>query len=240
MILSTLGIVLHSFKYGETGLISRILTREVGLQTFLVQGVRKSKSRFHANLFQPLSIVDMVVYQKDKSNLQRIKEMQSADTFNTITTDIRKSSLAIFMSEILLNAFRHQETQPEVFDFIHNSILQLDESETTLSVFHFHFLLQLSRYLGFHPGKNFSEQNCYFNLQEGLFQQQFHSGCIDKEQSAWLHRLSMQEDFPIKNMGISQVTKSRLLKSLIEFYKLHLEGFGSIKSLEVLEVIFEQ
>jgi DNA repair protein RecO (recombination protein O) len=238
MILSTRGIVLHSFKYGETGLISRILTREVGLQSFLVQGVRKSKSRFHANLFQPLSLVDLVIYQKDKANLQRIKEVQSAVPLNNITTDIRKSSLAIFMSEILLNAFRHQESQPEVFDFIHHSILKLDEAELGLAVFHLHFLLQLSKYLGFHPGKNYSEQNCYFNLQEGLFQQQFHGGCIDKEESAFLNDLSGHQSFPSENIRISQEAKSRLLKSLIDYYKLHLEGFGSIKSMEVLEVVF--
>ncbi|MFN2394169.1 MAG: DNA repair protein RecO [Bacteroidales bacterium] len=62
MIHTTPGIVLHSFKYGDSGIIARILTPDFGLQSYLVQGVRKSKSRIRASQFQPLTLLDMVVY----------------------------------------------------------------------------------------------------------------------------------------------------------------------------------
>lgn len=240
MIHNTHGIVLHSFKYSDTSVIARILTRELGLQSYLVPGVRKSKSTIRANLFQPLSLVEMVVYHKESSGLQRIREIRSYLPTGNISADIRKSSIAIFLSEIMLNAFRHQEPQQLAFDFIFDAVIELDSRQDHLTIFHHVFLLQLGKYLGFAPGNVHSSRNIYFNLREGLYQAEpdVTGQTLGAEESHFFSLLSqsplVDESLPV----VPPVIRKALLEKIVLFYRLHLEGFPEIKSLQVLEVVF--
>ncbi len=241
MLRKTKGIVLHSFKYGESGIIARILTQQMGLQSFLVHGVRKSKSRNKANLFQPLTLVDLVVYAKENESLHNIKEIRCSYPFRTIGTDIRKTSIAIFISEMLLNAYKHQDMQEEAFDFIYKAAQQLDIQENNIAGFHLIFLLHLSKFLGFFPARNYTTNRTYFNLQEGLYQETFdHSTyCLGQEESQYFFNLSHPEAIQNMDMPITASMRTLLLSKIITYYKLHLEGFKEVKSLIVLESVFK-
>lgn len=240
MLHTTEGIVLHSLKYGDTSLIVRILTPKLGMQSYLVQGVRKSKSRFRASHFQPFTLVEMVAYHKEKSGLQRIKELRCPHPTPGIQTDIRKTSLAIFLCEILSHTFKHQEPQPEAFRFIYQAVLTLEQEQENLATFHIVFLLQLSRYLGFFPGKNYSEQYCFFSLTEGLYQSSIDnaSHCLGKEESYLLYHLTGIQPGENPHIKISAALRKILLHKTIDYYRLHLDGFKEIKSLPTLEVVF--
>jgi DNA repair protein RecO (recombination protein O) len=240
MLQSTQGIVLHGFKYSDTSLIVKILTRHLDLQSYLVPGIRKSKSRIKANIFQPFHLVEMVVYHKERSGLQRIKEIRLSQNLPGLSSDIRKTSLAIFLSEILLNAFKHQEPQPEAFEFIASSIIQLDTANSNISLFHIHFLIQLSRFLGFAPGENYSDKCQYFNLREGIFQITPDIGgySLEKDISYYLYQISLNKPENNKLTDIPKSVKKAILPRLIDYYRLHLEGFREIKSFQVLDAVF--
>jgi len=240
MIHTTQGIVLHSFKYGDSGIIARILTPGLGLQSYLVQGARKSKSKIRASLFQPLTLLDMVVYHKEKSGLQRIKQAHCTYPFHSLATDIRKTTLAIFLCEMLMNAFKHQEPQKEAFDFIFHAAQKLDMEEENLAVFHMVFLLQLSKFLGFAPGKNYSELRCYFNLKEGLYQSQYDNAvlCLTHEESNYFFRLSGANLQDSSKLAIPPAIRKILLQKTIDFYRYHMEGFKEVKSHHILESVF--
>ena len=240
MLHATQGIVLHSFKYGDSGIIARILTPGLGLQSYLVQGARKSKSRIRTSLFQPLTLLDMVVYHKEKSGLQRIKEARCSHPFHTLATDIRKTTLAIFICEMLMNAFKHQEPQKEAFDFIFHAAQKLDNEEDNLSVFHMVFLLQLSKFLGFAPGKNYSDLKCFFNLKEGMYQSQYDNAilCLTREESNYFFRLSGANLQDTSKLAIPAAMRKILLQKTIDYYRYHMEGFKEIKSHHILESVF--
>lgn len=242
MLVKTQGIVLHSFKYGESGIIARILTREMGLQSFLVHGVRKTKAKNKANLFQPLTLVELVVYNKQNSssNLLNIREIQCLHHFTTIGTDIIKTTLALFLGEVLLNAFTRQEMHQQAFSFIHQAIVHLDGREENLGAFHIYFLIQLSKYLGFAPQDNYTEKHCYFNLMEGIFQKEIdHTAyCLDKESSHYFFRLSQMSTDNYIDFSIPVQKRKELLHKILEYYKLHLEGFKEVRSHQVLEIVF--
>jgi DNA repair protein RecO (recombination protein O) len=240
MIHTTQGIVLHSFKYGDSGIIARILTPGLGLQSYLVQGARKSKSRIRASLFQPLTLLDMVVYHKEKSGLQRIREARCSHPFHTLTTDIRKTTLAIFICEMLINAFKHQEPQKEAFDFIFHAVQKLDMEEDNLAIFHMVFLLQLSKFLGFSPGKNYTDLKCFFNLKEGIYQSQYDNAilCLTREESNYFYKLSVTNLQDTSKLDIPAAMRKILLQKTIDFYRYHMEGFKEIKSHHILESVF--
>ena len=84
MIHKTTGIVLHSIRYGETSVIARVSTRELGIQSCLTPGVRKSRARVKYNLFQPLTPVDLVIYSKERGGLSRVREISCPEPLKSI------------------------------------------------------------------------------------------------------------------------------------------------------------
>ncbi len=240
MIQKTRAIVLHSFKYGESGMIVRMLTPNFGMLSFLAHGARKARSKNKASLFQPLSILDVVAYIKPGDQLQHIREVRCPHPFTTIHSDIRKTSLALFMAEILLNSIKHQDIQADAYNFVEKAVYHLDSEQVKLAEFHIVFLLQLSKYLGFYPGRNYSASHCYFNLREGSYQAVFDGelNSLDQEESKLFFALS---DIPVgenPSTSLSHPMRMRLLQKIIDYYRYHMEGFREIKSLRVLETVF--
>lgn len=239
MIEKTSGIVLHSFKYGETSVIARIFTRNKGLQAYIIPGVRKHKSKIRLNLFQPLTILDMVVYHKENSGLQHIKEVHCPKPFFSIPYDILKSSIAIFLSEMLTHAIREHDANPDMFDYIRDSLAFLDETSDKIADFHLVFLMQLSRFLGFQPRNNYTEKYCFFNSGEGLFQSNFVDdlSCLDKDLSVCFHQINTVSYQELQQLRFNLATRRSLLTTIINYYRIHLQGFQEVRSQTVLEMV---
>ncbi len=239
MIQKTQGIVLHSLRYGETSIIARIFTRDLGMQSFLVPGVRKTRSRVKMNLFQPLTPVDLVVYFKEGGGLLRIKEISCPEPLKTIPYDILKSAIAMFLSEILSKSLKEQDPNEALFAFFTDATGILDRSGERLADFHLVFMLQLSSYLGFQPRNNHDQVNSFFNLREGLFERQYESGevCLDKDLSRAFHEVSTRTISDFSSLRIPAGVRRQLLARTIDYYRYHLPGIGEIRSHTVLETV---
>ena len=167
MQVKTRGIVLHSIKFSETSVIIKIYTEKLGLVSYMVKGVRSSKSKIKATLLQPLALLDMVVTHHENKQLQYIREFSRAYTYQTIPFDTLKSAVALFLLEVITKSVREHEQNEEMFGFIYDAFQILDESEKLDPHFHLIFLVRFSGFIGFMPQGNFSEENNYFNLTEG-------------------------------------------------------------------------
>lgn len=240
MLYKTRGIVLHYIKYSETSVIVTIYTERFGRQSYIINGVRSKKAKIKANILQPLFLLDMEVYHKPKRDLQRVKEAQNAVVFSSLPYDIRKSTLAIFIAEIIYRAIQEQEPNAELFEYMYNSVQMLDLKESGLSIFHIYFLIHLSKYLGFFPNNNYSEEKCYFDLKAGAFMQikPFHTLFLDKEQSLIFSQLMDFSADQHASIKISYKEMTELLEKIIEYYRLHNTGISEIKSMSVLKEVF--
>jgi DNA repair protein RecO (recombination protein O) len=237
MLHSTKGIVFHSLKYSETSIIVKIYTGQFGLRSYLVKGVRSAKSKIKPGLFQSLTLLDLVVYHKDNHSLQSVKEVRLAHPFNTIPFDIRKSSVALFINELIYKAIREEEPNPELFGFLWQTCLLLDATEDSVSWFHIRFAVQLMQYLGISPQNNHCEKFPVFNLREGLFQDSIpnHPQYLDSRNSEIFARL-------LKESGIRDSTfcfpypesRNQLLETILLYYQLHLPGFSGVQSHHIL------
>ena len=145
MITKTGGIVLNYIKYGDTSIICKIYTEKFGLQSYIINGIRKSKSK-NIGLFQPLNILDLVVYHKKTSGLQRIKESKLDYAYKTLHLDMKKISVCFFLSEFLTRISQNDDDQKDNFDFIKDSLIVFDRLEENYSNFHIQFLIKLSKY----------------------------------------------------------------------------------------------
>ncbi len=237
MIQKTRGIVINSFKQGESNLIARIYTEDFGLLSFFVHGARKSRSSRKQNIFQSLNCIEVVFYLKDTNMLQNIKEIRLISQHKSISFDMIKTSLVMFAAEVLKGCLKEQEKNPELFDFLLEKIAFLDNNDENLSTFHLQFMIELSKFLGFAPRNNFDNFHMKFDLQEGSYQPEYFNSpyCLSKEESRAFFNL--QKLCSDSKIVISSNERKMLLYKLIDYYRLHVVGFKELVSPKILEEI---
>jgi DNA repair protein RecO (recombination protein O) len=223
----TRGIVLHYLKYGETSIITRILTEEFGVQSYIVNGVRSKKPRFSISFFQPLTLLDLVVYKRKNANLNRISEIDCKSAASTIPLNIYKSGIALFVSEILTKTLKEEMEDRSLFNFIYHAIQVLDQQEQDFENFHLLFLIKLSSNLGFSPisGKEIITQ-VYQHIDEGIM---WEIGCFDQ---------LIQSDFTT-TIKLNVRMRRKLLDDLIRYLHIHFENLGTIRSMDVLREVMK-
>lgn len=238
MISKTRGIVLHRIRYSESSIIAKIYTEQLGLCSCLVQGARKKTSATKANLLQPLSLIELVMYHKETSGLQRVKELKSGYLLFSVQSDMAKTAIALFLSEMLVRSIREETPNKSLFDFLYESVKALDAVGNPAS-FHLLFLVKLSKFLGFYPHGERSGKKTFFNLPEGMFanEKPNHTHYLDPEFSALLRQLMSMDFDQLKNFSVDGRTRKILLEKIIDYYRLHLTGFHEIKSQGVLETV---
>ena len=221
MLHKTNGIVLHHINYGDTSIIAYIYTELFGRQAFIVNNVRSSRSKIRLNLFQPLSIVELSIYFKENREIQRIKDIRFLVPQNEIPFHIIKSSIALFIAEILYRTLREEEQNKSLFDFLFHAIQLLDNTHEGINNFHLVFLIQLSKFLGIFPDKTF-----------------IYSYGANESERRILHELVNSSLQTLTMFNINNVVRNNLLIKLLEHYRLHMEGMGQINSFIVLKDLF--
>ncbi len=239
MLHQTRGIALHATKFSETSSVVKIYTELFGLQSYLVKGVRKQKSKIKPGLFQPLTLLDLVVYHKEKSSLQNLKEANYSHPYQTIPFDIRKSSIALFLNELVYKTIHGEEPHPELFSFLYDTCLHLDRVGDNFSLFHLVFSLQLTRYLGCMPQFNYSTKTPFLNLREGIFQAGApeHHDYLDPAMSRLFFQLLQTPEGAIASIQIPAKTRNMLLEMILFYYRLHVPGFREMQSHHVLHTV---
>ncbi|HEY1023883.1 MAG TPA: DNA repair protein RecO, partial [Sphingobacteriaceae bacterium] len=101
MLHKTRGIVFKTTDYSESSVVVQVFTEKFGLQSYLINGVKRPKAKIRSNILQPLHLLDMVVYHKPAGNIQRVAEVRQVPVFQTIPYDVVKSSLVLFLNEVL-------------------------------------------------------------------------------------------------------------------------------------------
>jgi len=235
MIEKTQGIVVKTTKFSETSLVIKVFTEVFGMRTYMLRGVRKKKSKTPFNLFQPLSILEMVVYEKASRDMQNTKEVKAGYIYSTIPYEIKKSSIVVFLNELIYKAVKEEEPNRQLFQFIYHSLVYLDKAEDNYQDFHLSFMLHLTRYLGFPPSNNYQAQQQIFDLQEGKYTS-LNLGdamSIKEPLSQLFYSLSQNQDYS-KRMSISRKERLLLIDKILLYYQIHLPGFNEMKSLGVL------
>lgn len=239
MLQKTRGIVLRNLKYGETGMITTMYTEAFGRMSFIMQGIHGKKSSVKGNLLRQLFLLELEVDYKPGRELQRVKEIKNLSPFASIPFGIVKSSLALFLSELLDKVLREEESRPDLFDFLFHSIQVLDLMEEGVSNFHLLFLIQLTRFLGFAPTNNYSKSNQYFDMIAGNFillppAHQWFLKNPETEALDQLIKLNYQNSIKFK---LDRVLRTILLDFILEYYGLHLGTKLNLKSLDILKEV---
>ena len=236
MLIKTKAIVLSSLKFQEKSLIVKCFTESDGIKTYFVQSAYSNKKASQKiAYFQPLNILEIVANHKNKGTLEHFKEIRLAHNYYSINTNIFKSTIVIFLSEILHHAIKEEEKNQNLFSFLEATLLWLDAHEE-MANFHLILMLEVTKYLGFYP--DITEVDFpFFDTKEGYFTPFQNLNSLTKHETFLFKKLiDLKLDSDQKIFVASE--RQMLLKILLDFYTLHLEGFKKPKSLEVLKEVF--
>lgn len=239
MLISTKGIVFRAVKYSETSFITDIYTEAKGLQHFIISGVRKAKTTTGAGLFQPGSLLEIVSYYRDDKKLHRIKEARLGYPFREIPFSIHKTAVSIFLSELCSKTVQESEPNPEIFQFLWDNYIFLDQTKDPIANLPVSFMSKLTNYLGFSPQIP-QGQTPYFDLKDGIF-------CASPSEMEWSKEGNtipiMKTFFTNSINNAHQIASTRserteILQTLTKYYAYHINGFKKLNSPEIYGNIF--
>lgn len=221
MIFKTRGIVFRFTKFQETSIIVTIFTEQFGLQSYIVNGVRSKTGKNRIALYQPLTLLNLVVYHREHARIERIKEISCFHPYRTLMSDVKKSALAIFINELLNKTVKEESHAGDIFQFICDSLIALDLLKSGYENFHLIFMVRLSRFLGF--GATSVNEILGVRVTD------------EKTEQLLGALLSAGYDDPLK---MTNGQRRAILDLLVSFYHEHMEHLGEIKSLQVLREVF--
>lgn len=236
MLVKTKAIVLSSLKYQEKSLIVKCFTESDGLKSYFVPSAYSNKKvNQKIAYFQPLTIIEIEANHKNKGTLEHFKEIRLAHSYYSINTDIVKSTIVIFLSEILHHAIKEEEKNQSLFSFLETALLWFDTHQETTN-FHLILMMEVTKYLGFYP--DLTELDFpYFDIKEGYFTPFQSINSLTQHETHLFKRL-LQLKFDSDQKTFAGIERQLLLKILLDFFTLHLDGFKKPKSLDVLTEVF--
>jgi DNA repair protein RecO (recombination protein O) len=241
MILKTKGIVLRNVKYSETSIIVDIYTEAKGLNSYIVSGVRTPKSKISAGILQVMSLVELVCYDSgDNKKLNRIKEIKAAHIYTSLPFDVKKSSIGLFMAEVIRRTIKETEENPTLFGFLYSIFQYLDETSENFVNLHLIFLVQLSAHFGFQPHQDTYTDGSVFDLKEGVFTTETigHTYFLNENLSKILRGVLITDWHNTHLLKITREERRQLLLELVHYYRLHIDNLPEINALKILQEIF--
>lgn len=237
MLHKTRGIVLKTTLYSETSVVVQMFTEKFGIQSYMINGVKKPRAKIRMNMLQSLHLTDLVVYHKPNIGIQRISELLPTPVFRSIPYDLIKSTMIIFLNEVLYKSIRQQHADEHLFNYIFNSLCWIDETAQANPSFHLAFLLKLTRFLGFAPSMEHKTDQSYFDLQEGEFKSlpPLHPYFIQKKEALLFIQLFTTSFENLNEIKMDNATRRIILDKILVYYNLHTASFGEIKSHQILE-----
>jgi DNA repair protein RecO (recombination protein O) len=219
MLHNTQGIVLSFIKYRETSIICKIYTDKLGIQSYIINGVRKPSKKAMMAFYQPLNILDLIVYHKHNHSLNRIKDIKSTYPFHTIFLNPIKLAIGFFISEIAYKTIKEGEVNDELFDFLKYSLLELDSKSDNYDNFHVAFLILLAEHLGYKistpdnllPFNKNMPTNVYVHFED-IISNGYHASCT-----------------------IEPIERREMLDNLLAYYFAHTQSLTTINSIRILQ-----
>ncbi len=221
MLVKTKGIVLRFVKYKESSVIATIYTLEKGIISVIANSVRSKNSKGKIALFQPLSLVELIVYYNISKNISRISEINSYRPLHDLRQDPVKACISIFINEMLNKCLKEEESNPPFYNFIQNSIIHLNEQNVETQNFHLIFLIKLSLFLGFKP-----------NSTSDFIQQISNDSYYSENNNKQVLNGILNANYETK-LGLTSSLRNTILADLLEYYQAHID-LGKINSIEVL------
>lgn len=239
----TQGIVLGSVPYNDRTRFVHIYTEKFGKITYKVSttATRSKKSQQQKLLFCPLSRLELDVMHTEVSEMQQIKDAALLASPHLLgAEDPMKFVQCIYIAELLDRSIREIEYNPQLWEFIVNSIDMLYLLEGDTSNFHLLFTAKLCIPLGFGIDETEYKPGMQFDMLESCFTNEAitHGYYLNPVSAEYLYKLLCSDYNNIGKLRLSSNEKSIMLNILLAYLKIHIPEIGELKSLDVLKALY--
>jgi len=207
----------------------------------MVSRSRSKKNPVSKALFMPLSVLELEVEHMNKRELQKVKESKACYPITELFCNPIKNVLALFLAEVLFRIVKDTEPDPQLFNYLYKSIHLLEHTEDGVANFHLVFLLGLLRYMGVSPHVESYQAGFYFDMLNGVFTDRLptHRHYLNRDESTILARLFRLGYENMTLYTFSRQDRVHIIGRILEYYRLHLLEFPEIKSLSVMQSLFD-
>ena len=236
-------IFLHATKTGESSLVLHTIDRNFGRQSLYLRNAKKSKNSAALSYFFSLNIINTIISAPKKGSMYYLKEFDSDVKLHSIRSDIYKSSIAMYISELLYRTYQEESGDSQFFDWLYQEIVTLDSLESNFANFHLIFTLEYCKKLGFAPLNNYSSENCIFDVAKAQFISEKESLInsnnlhFSKANSLLLHEMCSNNFLENLATPLCGFERYNFTTDLIKYIGFHLEYNLNIKSLSVLHEV---
>ena len=238
MFVTSKAIVLHKTKFADSGIVVKVFTERFGTQTFIIKNAFSAKNKHLLPLLAPLSMVELQFDDRKLNQLMYLREVNCYHQYTDIPFNIIKSSLLMFYGELLYRLLYEYGEDRQLYAFVEQRMMQLDDAETVRPDTHIDFMLKMSQILGFYPVANYDQTHQVFSIVQSAFVRDW----VDEEQSispaasAVLFAM-MNDALPL---AAPKAVRNELLKGMLRYYKRHNEHIGKIESVSILADILRE
>jgi DNA repair protein RecO (recombination protein O) len=235
----TRGIVLRRIPYSETSVILTVFTEKLGLRKYLANGVRSARAKTKSALYQPMALLEMVVYHRDDRELNRLGEVRAAYVYRAVPFEVFKGAVGLFMAEVAQKTVREGDASPDFFGFLYEAFVLLDQWEGSVANLPIWYLVRLTAFLGIRPGGEQGPSAPIFDMREGVFVAEVpgHHAFLSAEESEVLGRLAAEGVAECMALPLKAPLRRGMLERLLQYYKMHLDYMAEVHAHLVLQEV---
>jgi len=227
--------VLHKTKYGDHGLIVKIYTEKCGTQSFIVKNAFSKKAKINQSLFGLMSMLEINFDGHRLAQLRFLKDANCAYHYQNVPFDASRSAILFFYNELIYKLLYNAPEDAQLFRFLEEHLLELDNPDCRLADVHIRFMVSLSKVLGLLPENNYSERHPFFSMEEACFTDFFVDNLsLGQAESEYLSKLLYAQEHGETLSVPNKMVRINLLRGLVSYFELHHESVSNMQSMNVL------
>ena len=236
------GIMIGSVRHNDRTSVAHIFTSAHGMVPFIWFLSKSGRNASRNTLLQPLTQLDFQAEYIPTESLQHLKEVKNLSPYRNIPRNPLKSAISLFLSEFLTYALKGEQNNPALFRYLTDSLNWFDTApDGTYTNFHIAFMIGTASCTGVCPNADDYQPGYMLDLREGCFcpSEPAHNEWLNAQLSYKLYLLMTGSFDEITNAPLTGQQRVMLLNALNNWFRLHVPAFPVLKSIEVLESVFD-
>jgi DNA repair protein RecO (recombination protein O) len=231
------GFILKRTPYGENSAVLRVFTREGGLVSFMVHGLRKAKGGGSAALTQVMNRVEIRYYESASGTLHKVKEIQLHADARDAGSDLLRTQCLLFSTEILHLLLREDAPEPGLYD-VCAAVHSQPADAAFWKLFPSWFLLQTLAQQGSLPDFETDDTTCGFDPVRGRIARPEEviagDNLLPPAGCRYALQLYALKASALSEAGPCEVPLRLLFDSLLEHTRIHLLDGKQVRSVEII------
>jgi DNA repair protein RecO len=234
----TPALVVSHLVYGDNAIIVQLFTREKGLVAVMVKGLQ-SKSKGRQVLLQALSPININLQIKEHSEIQSIKEPVLVWSPIRTWTELPRSTVAMFMAEVLFKTLHKGYVNKRLFDDCFNLVENLETADK-IALLPAVFLHTLCLHYGFDLDipEDAGHKEYAFDPTNALFLTNMTAGCYGPDITRQLFQFKKLAVPDILDLPINASQRNLLTRALLTYLLAQLDENRKVSSHLILESVF--